>query len=516
MSEFRERQQLGGLSMRKVSFYMEYIARTRSDDRTSVTRSASRRPERERTVSSARDITRAGIPDPWDVVDPSTRPMENTRPMGNVRPMDTGRARAVSAAPPISFYDDVPDMRMPPAQTSTSRAVPVQAPPVYEPPVYEDESHFPYGADGIPAQPDERGEVIDLDAPINWEATYDSDTLNIRAPSLGNIEEPPPASPSPVEEWNFGAGRWADFVSAGTEADAPIEEPEGMRLDSSDTEDDVLTEAELRRAMAFLNDDAFLMTGVSASESARRSIEATSKIKPLTPDMLTFGMPEEASAPPSPPSAPASPAFDADEPFEIYDEETPHTGRRVSSVNFPDDEPELNTSRRAERGGSGLRALIWVLLALFILSVGAMAYLWFFTDFLPFKIPVVDAYQVSLDSEPIGCVMDGSAVQAAVEEERKRVQDQNGLPAEHSLPITLEKIRLEKRFVATEDEMIEYIRRRSAILVEAAGIKDIRTKALRSNNPCNVVSATMNGLRNLRTAEQAAETRGKSAKDILG
>ena len=43
-------------------------------------------------------------------------------------------------------------------------------------------------------------------------------------------------------------------------------------------------------------------------------------------------------------------------------------------------------------------------------------------------------------------------------------------------------------------------------VVEAAGIKDIRTKALRSNNPCNVVSATMDGLAQLRTAEQAAAT----------
>lgn len=53
-------------------------------------------------------------------------------------------------------------------------------------------------------------------------------------------------------------------------------------------------------------------------------------------------------------------------------------------------------------------------------------------------------------------------------------------------------------------------------VVEAAGIKDIRTKALRSNNPCNVVSATMDGLKQLRTAEQAAATRGKSVKDLLG
>ncbi|MBQ3068390.1 MAG: 30S ribosomal protein S5, partial [Clostridia bacterium] len=36
------------------------------------------------------------------------------------------------------------------------------------------------------------------------------------------------------------------------------------------------------------------------------------------------------------------------------------------------------------------------------------------------------------------------------------------------------------------------------------------------NNPCNVVSATMEGLSRLRTAEQAAAIRGKSVKDILG
>ena len=53
-------------------------------------------------------------------------------------------------------------------------------------------------------------------------------------------------------------------------------------------------------------------------------------------------------------------------------------------------------------------------------------------------------------------------------------------------------------------------------VMEAAGIKDIRTKALRSNNPCNVVAATFEGLKELRTAEQAAETRGKTAGEILG
>lgn len=52
-------------------------------------------------------------------------------------------------------------------------------------------------------------------------------------------------------------------------------------------------------------------------------------------------------------------------------------------------------------------------------------------------------------------------------------------------------------------------------VVEAAGIRDIRTKALRSNNPCNVVRATMDGVAKLRDAEQVAKTRGKSVKEIF-
>ena len=53
-------------------------------------------------------------------------------------------------------------------------------------------------------------------------------------------------------------------------------------------------------------------------------------------------------------------------------------------------------------------------------------------------------------------------------------------------------------------------------VVETVGIKDIRTKALRSNNPCNVVRATIDGLAKLRSAEEVAAIRGKSVKDILG
>ena len=51
-------------------------------------------------------------------------------------------------------------------------------------------------------------------------------------------------------------------------------------------------------------------------------------------------------------------------------------------------------------------------------------------------------------------------------------------------------------------------------VVESVGIKDIRTKALRSNNPCNVVRATINGLASCTTAAEVAEKRGKSVKEI--
>ena len=52
-------------------------------------------------------------------------------------------------------------------------------------------------------------------------------------------------------------------------------------------------------------------------------------------------------------------------------------------------------------------------------------------------------------------------------------------------------------------------------VVEAAGIRDIRTKALRSNNPCNVVRATLAGMAKLRNAEEVAAIRGKNVKEIL-
>lgn len=53
-------------------------------------------------------------------------------------------------------------------------------------------------------------------------------------------------------------------------------------------------------------------------------------------------------------------------------------------------------------------------------------------------------------------------------------------------------------------------------VLELSGIKDVRAKSLGSNNPSNVVKATINGLSNLRTAEQIAALRNKSVEEILG
>lgn len=53
-------------------------------------------------------------------------------------------------------------------------------------------------------------------------------------------------------------------------------------------------------------------------------------------------------------------------------------------------------------------------------------------------------------------------------------------------------------------------------VLEVAGIKDIRTKCQRSNNPCNVVTATINGLRSLRNVDEIAALRGKTVDEILG
>ncbi len=53
-------------------------------------------------------------------------------------------------------------------------------------------------------------------------------------------------------------------------------------------------------------------------------------------------------------------------------------------------------------------------------------------------------------------------------------------------------------------------------VLELAGIKDIRTKSLRSNNPRNMVNATIQGLASLKTAEDVAKLRGKTVEEILG
>ena len=53
-------------------------------------------------------------------------------------------------------------------------------------------------------------------------------------------------------------------------------------------------------------------------------------------------------------------------------------------------------------------------------------------------------------------------------------------------------------------------------VVEAAGIKNIRTKCLRTNNPANVVAATMEGLKSLRNAAHVAAVRGKTPEEIQG
>ena len=53
-------------------------------------------------------------------------------------------------------------------------------------------------------------------------------------------------------------------------------------------------------------------------------------------------------------------------------------------------------------------------------------------------------------------------------------------------------------------------------VIEMAGIKNIRTKSLGSNNKQNVVLATIEGLKNLKTPEQVAKLRGKSVEELLG
>ena len=54
------------------------------------------------------------------------------------------------------------------------------------------------------------------------------------------------------------------------------------------------------------------------------------------------------------------------------------------------------------------------------------------------------------------------------------------------------------------------------VVLELAGIKNIRAKCLRSNNPTNVVKATIEGLKNLRTVEEVAKTRSISVEQVKG
>lgn len=53
-------------------------------------------------------------------------------------------------------------------------------------------------------------------------------------------------------------------------------------------------------------------------------------------------------------------------------------------------------------------------------------------------------------------------------------------------------------------------------VLELAGLKDVRAKSLGTNNPRNMVNATIEGLKSLRTAESIAKLRGKKVEDLLG
>lgn len=54
------------------------------------------------------------------------------------------------------------------------------------------------------------------------------------------------------------------------------------------------------------------------------------------------------------------------------------------------------------------------------------------------------------------------------------------------------------------------------MVLELAGLKDVRAKSIGSNNACNMASATIEGLRNLKTVEELSRLRGKTKEEILG
>ena len=54
------------------------------------------------------------------------------------------------------------------------------------------------------------------------------------------------------------------------------------------------------------------------------------------------------------------------------------------------------------------------------------------------------------------------------------------------------------------------------VVLESAGIKDVRAKSIGSNNNGNVAYATLEGLRNLKTVEKISRLRGKTREEILG
>ncbi|MBQ8311982.1 MAG: 30S ribosomal protein S5 [Clostridia bacterium] len=53
-------------------------------------------------------------------------------------------------------------------------------------------------------------------------------------------------------------------------------------------------------------------------------------------------------------------------------------------------------------------------------------------------------------------------------------------------------------------------------VLELAGVKDIRTKSFGTNNPINMVKATLEALKQLRSAEEVAKMRGKTVEELLG